>query len=297
MKKLFTGFLVVFMVLPAIAAVPATGRGRASVSNQHDGRAAVSKKYINNIAATNSANSSDDNTSGDAEGQSPAPDVKPDVTPDVVPEKTKDMREREKAACIQNNIGVGATFVWASKYSNSSDYSSMIEDVEFPENNVCFVKVAMKSNDSRIDVSDIPTKYFLMGDTITCGQWTNEENLKSRILDAKKKGRTWATVGGAVGGAGIGVGAMELFGNKLIGGKVEGQAALSGTELLCSQMKVLKQEKSSKYNDIVDALKDLKKYCEETPWTTENPVPSACNPSVAEIDSMQGFDYKALLGC
>ena len=125
MKKLFTGFLVVFMALPAIAAVPATGRGRASVSNQHDGRAAVSKKYINNIAATNSANSSDDNTSGDAEGQSPAPDVKPDVTPDVVPEKTKDMREREKAACIQNNIGVGATFVWASKYSNSSDYSSM----------------------------------------------------------------------------------------------------------------------------------------------------------------------------
>ena len=122
MKKLITGFLVVFMALPAIAAVPATGRGRASVSNQHDGRAAVSKKYINNVATTNSSNTSGDNTSGDAEGQSPAPDIKPDVEP----EKTKDMREREKAACIQNNIGVGATFVWASKYSNSSNYSSMI---------------------------------------------------------------------------------------------------------------------------------------------------------------------------
>lgn len=283
MKKLFTGFLVVFMALPAIAAVPATGRGRASVSNQHEGRATVSKKYINNIVATNSANSSDDNTSGDAEGQSPAPDVKPDVEP----EKTKDMREREKAACIQNNIGVGATFVWASKYSNSSNYSSMIEDVEFPENNVCFVKVAMKSNDSRIDVSDVPAKYFLMGDTITCGQWADEENLKSRILDAKKKGRTWATVGGAVGGAGIGVGAMELFGNKLIGGKVEGQAALEGTELLCSQMKTLKQEKSSKYNDIVDALKDLKKYCSDTSLWQDSSVPDSC----------EEYDYDALLKC
>lgn len=283
MKKLITGFLVVFMAMPAIAAVPATGRGRASVSNQHDGRAAVSKKYINNVATTNSSNTSGDNTSGDAEGQSPAPDVKPDVEP----EKTKDMREREKAACVQNNIGVGATFVWASKYSNSSNYSSMIEDVEFPENNVCFVKVAMKSNDARIDVSDIPTKYFLMGDTITCGQWADEENLKSRILEAKKKGRTWATVGGAVGGAGIGVGAMELFGNKLIGGNVEGQAALSGTELLCSQMKVLKQEKSSKYNNIVDALKDLKKYCSDTSLWQDTSVPDSC----------EEYDYDALLKC
>lgn len=282
MKKLITVFVLLVASVPAMAATPATGRGRASMANQMDARAAVSKKYINNAVVS-------------SEPTEQVAVEKP--APEVVPEKPKDMREREKAACIQNNIGVGATFVWASKYSNSADYSSMVEDVEFPENNVCFVKVALKSNDSRIDVSDIPTKYFIMGDTITCGNWANEETLKQRILDAKKKGRTWATVGGAVGGAGIGVGAMELFGNELIGGAVEGQADMKGTKLLCSQMKVLRQEKSSKYNDIIAALKDMQKYCEETVWTESNPMPAACNPSETDIENMQGFDYKALLAC
>ena len=281
MRNLFIMFAIASVVAPAWGAAPASSRGRASMANQMEARA-VSKKYINNMAATNVV-------PADTTVVAEAPTVVPDVV--VKEEKTKDMREREKAACIQNNIGVGATFVWASKYSNSADYNSMIEDVEFPENNVCFVKVGLKSNDSRINVSDIPTKYFVMGENITCGEWANEETLKKRILDAKKKGRTWATVGGAVGGAGIGVGAMELFGNKLIDGAVEGQVYIKEekgeTKLLCSQMKVLHQEKSSKYDDIRDSLTELKKYCDDaSAW-----------PDGVVSDDCKEFDYDALLKC
>ncbi len=270
--------LVVFAMLsvmgPAWTAVPPAGRGRASMANQMGARA-LSKNYVNSTVTTNTV-------PADAVVGVEAPTVVPDVV------KEKNMREREKAACIQNNIGVGATFVWASRYSNSADYNSMIEDVEFPENNVCFVKVGLKSKDSSINVSDIPTKYFVMGENITCGEWTNEEKLKDRILEAKKKGRTWATVGGAVGGAGIGVGAMELFGNKLIGGAVEGQAGIKDkTELLCSQLKVLHQEKSSKYNDIRDSLTELKKYCDDSSAWPDGGAPNDCKE----------FDYDALLKC
>ena len=80
-----------------------------------------------------------------------------DTTP-AQPEK--DMREKERAACMQNNIGVGNTFVWASRYSDISGYTTMIEDVENPENNTCFVRVDVKSTDPKIDLSDIPGKYF-----------------------------------------------------------------------------------------------------------------------------------------
>ena len=74
------------------------------------------------------------------------------VTPEVMQpaDKGADLREKERNACMSNNIGVGNTFVWASRYSNANDYSTMIEDVNFPENNTCFVKVELKSNDERI---------------------------------------------------------------------------------------------------------------------------------------------------
>ena len=137
------------------------------------------------------------------------------------PEKPAvDTREKERTACISNNIGIGNTFVWASRYSDLNNYATMVEDVENPENNTCFVLVGLRSTDSRIDLSDIPSKYFEMGRDITCGAWADEGKIEQRILDAKKKGRTWATVGGAVGGAALGVGAMELFGNRLIGNDV-----------------------------------------------------------------------------
>lgn len=261
MKNLFALIAILAVSVPALAAGP-VGRGRASMSGQMGARMAATKNNTSDVK--------DKTTTGD----------KSQV------EEQKDMREREKAACMQNNIGVGATFVWASKYSNTSDYNLMREDVENPENNVCFVKVDLKSNDARVDVADIEPRYFAMGDTITCGQWVNKEDLRQRILDAKKSGRTWATIGGAVGGAGIGVGAMELFGNELIGGAVEGQANkdLSSTELLCSQMKELKNTETSKYDEIKNLVTSLDENCSSI---EEEDQPDGCKK----------YDYAVLKGC
>lgn len=183
------------------------------------------------------------------------------TAPDVV-STTPDRREAERTACMSNNgWGVGNTFVWASRYSNSGDYSSMVEDIDNPENNVCWVRVELHSGDNRIDLSDISGKYFEMGTGITCGDWVNSDLIEKRILDAKKSARAWATVGGVVGGAGVGVGAMELFGNKLIGGAVQGQKALSGDELFISQLKELKNSDPENYATVVTMLKELKSVC------------------------------------
>ena len=193
-----------------------------------------------------------------------SPSIKDDdVGPGLPKNPDKDKRDVERAACLNNNIGVGNTFVWASRYSNTGNYATMQEDVENPENNVCFVKVDLKSADSRIGLSDVPSKYFQWGETINCGSWVDEEMLKQRILDAKKTGRTWATVGGAVGGAAVGVGSMELFGNKLIGGKVEGQKALEGTALLRSQFLTLKNKGDSRYEEFKTNLKSLQTACDK----------------------------------
>ena len=178
-----------------------------------------------------------------------------------VPVETEvDRREAERNACINNNIGVGNTFVWASKYSNTSDYASMNEDIDHPENNVCFVRVELRSDDAKISVSDVPAKYFMWGENIECGSWTSEKEMEKRILDAKKGARIGGIVASTVGGAGLGVGAMELFGNRLIGGKVMGQKSedLSKEELYVSQLNVLYKQDKSKYDEIVKNLNIIK---------------------------------------
>ncbi|MFQ6739781.1 MAG: hypothetical protein ACLRFJ_03910 [Alphaproteobacteria bacterium] len=196
----------------------------------------------------------------------------------------KDTRDKERQACLNNNIGVGNTFVWASRYSNTSNYSYMVEDTEEPENNVCFVKVDMRSDDSRISLSDVPSKYFQWGQNITCGSWANEDSLRQRILDAKKKGRTWGTVAGAVGGAGLGVGAMELFGNKLIGGAVEGQQRkdLSDVEKLQAQLSNLKRENKAQYDALVKDITDLKDACGKI----SGDKPAACSGGYIDLLSV-----------
>lgn len=198
------------------------------------------------------------------------------------PEDEKDMREKEKNICLSNNIGIGNTFVWASRFSDTSSYVTMIEDIEEPENNVCFVKVEMKSKDPKIDVSDILSKYFVMGENVTCGSWADEEALRKRILDAKKTERTWATVGGAVGGAALGVGAMELFGNKAIGGDLEGQYSLEGTKLLRSHLLALKKDNSTEYNKIVKDLEELEKLCKDSAVADED----ACKEYAGLLESV-----------
>ena len=185
------------------------------------------------------------------------------ATTTVIEEKPEiDMREAERNACINNNIGIGNTFVWASRYSNTSNYANMIEDTANPQNNVCFVRVELKSDDeSRISVSDIAPKYFMWGEDIECGSWVNEKDMEKRILDARKGARIGGIVASTVGGAGLGVGAMELFGNKLIGGKVQGQKSskLSEAELHRAILLTYKQKNDPQYNKICNALSVMKK--------------------------------------
>ena len=272
MKPVLSALAISMMLAPAFAAAPhmtpATGRGRASMANQMMAapRAVMSQNQIQALAAQPEKIAVSETVAEDKLAITP-PEMKP---------ADKDMREREKRACLQNNIGIGNTFVWASRYSNLGSYSTMIEDIEEPDNNTCFVKVELKSDDPKINVADVPSKYFEMGRDITCGEWANYDTLKSRILDAKKSARTWATVGGAVGGAAIGVGAMELFGNKLIGGAVMGQKDLEELELLESQLAVLKKENESQYNSFIQHMGDLKCACESSVWTSDEQKPDAC---------------------
>ena len=185
--------------------------------------------------------------------------VNPSNINSVAVETEVDRREAERNACINNNIGVGNTFVWASKYSDVSNYASMSEDVKNPENNVCFVRVELKSDDAKIDVSDVAAKYFMWGENIECGSWANEKDMEKRILDAKKGARIGGIVASTVGGAGLGVGIMEAFGNRLIDGKVMGQKStkLTPAELYRSQLLVYKDKNQSEYKRICDALKVL----------------------------------------
>lgn len=187
---------------------------------------------------------------------------------------------RQRNICVSNNVGISNTFVWADRNSDTSNYMYMVENLDYPENNVCFVKVDLKSSDNRIDLSDMKSKYFVMGSGITCGQWANETVLEQRILDATKKGRTWGTVAAAVGGAGLGVGAMETFGNRIIGGAVMGQKDLEGQELLRSQLLALKKSDKAEYDKIYNALETLEKECNNKKvWTAGTKKPAECDPS------------------
>lgn len=270
--KYFVSFIAVCMIsASAVAATQGQERGRVAAAQQFSTvqRATASKNQLSQTVSVSTTPTVDGATTDKSSIR-----VDPDVSVSTTPEK--DMREKERAACINNNIGVGNTFVWASRFSNTNNYASMVEDVDEPENNVCFVKVELKSDDSKISVADIPSQYFVMGQTITCGSWADEKKLEKRILDAKKSARTWATVSGAVGGAAVGVGAMELFGNKLIGGSVQGQKALSGDDLLISQLAVLKKDNPAQFNEYKRHLEDLQRECESEVWATADKKPTPC---------------------
>ena len=191
-------------------------------------------------------------------GGNPSVSVKSDPVM-TAPTTQVDRREAERNACINNNIGVGNTFVWASRYSNTLNYSTMIEDTENPQNNVCFARVEIKSDDPKISVADIPAKYFMWGETIECGSWVDDKEMEQRILDAKKGARVGGIVASTVGGAGLGVGIMEAFGNRLIDGQVMGQKAknLETIDLYKSQLLVMYDKDRGRYDEVVKALKIL----------------------------------------
>ena len=185
------------------------------------------------------------------------------VTPTPTPEP--DNREAERTACLSNNIGARNTFVWASKYSTTDNYASMVEDVENPENNICFARVELFSGDTHVNISDIAGRYFPMDSIVNCGEWADKSLLENRILNAKKSTRTWATIGGVIGGAGIGVSAMELFGNRIIGGAVMGQKNKNLTDkaFLIAQLKTMKEKDNNNYKNFVNYLKAIQKACND----------------------------------
>ena len=276
MKTLISFIALCMMAVPAFAATGRVGMVKSPIAAANRVSPAKMASMTVNITPTTAVSDVTDKSSVRNE---------PTETPSVQPEI--DRREKEKAACLQNNIGVGNTFVWASRYSNINDYSTMIEDVENPENNTCFVRVTLKSSDSRFDLSDIPGQYYEMGRNITCGAWADADKIEKRILDAKKNARTWATVGGAVGGAALGVGSMELFGNELIGGKVQGQKNknLTENEVYRSQLLVLKKDNSSQYGEAISYLRVLKAECDR--WKgADADKPQPCKT----------YDYDYLLG-
>lgn len=262
MKKIVSVVVLCMMGSAAFALAP-VGSARRSMSDQMMAapRAVAPKAQIS--AGAVQATQSSQAAIKDVSSATADLAVKPE---EMKPADKVDLREKERAACLNNNIGIGNTFVWASRYSNLNDYSTMVEDVEEPANNTCFVRVELKSNDAKVSVADVGGKYYEMGKNITCGEWANYDTLKGRILDAKKSARTWATVGGAVGGAAVGVGAMELFGNKLIGGSVQGQKAMQGDELLRSQLAVLKKDNKAEYDKFIRHLRNLKTECENKVW-------------------------------
>ncbi len=211
-------FLLMAMCVAGVADA-APEQGRRSVMGQKimaAPRAVASKNHLNAMAAKN-----DNGTKQEAAALA--------VTPNEMLPADKETIERikkEKEVCLLNNRGVGNVYVWASRNSDIGNYATMVEDVVKPENNTCFVRVEVNSNDSRIDISDVNGKYFeLNSRPITCGGWVDDAVMEKKILEAKKTGRILGTIGVAVGSAGLGVGIMEGGLNKAIGGKVQGQKA------------------------------------------------------------------------
>lgn len=241
MKKFLVLSLICMFVVPGVAATRTGAVGKHSVAR-------TSVSYGGN-QVTSVNNSVSNNVAGNDKGS------------------VANNRDRERIACIGNNVGIGNTFVWASKYSNTDSYSSMIEDTNNPENNVCFVLVSVQSDDASIDTSDIKPKYFQWGNNVVCGSWIDEAKMESRILESDKTARVLGTVGGVVGGAGVGVGAMELFGNKLIGGAVQGQQQYADDKTSVNWYKTkaceLKKKDIDTYNDFEKLAKELKQECKE----------------------------------
>ncbi len=294
MRKYIAIFIFCMVVVPAFAAGRSLINNNASRAGMINGAGRMPTLSVPHTVNNNSVVSgATNNASRDDNGAVADDDASVDV--DVPPVN----RDKEKLACISNNVGVGNTFVWASKDSNTSSYASMVEDVKNPENNVCFVLVGMRADDSRINVSDIQPQYFEWGKNITCGAWTDEAKLEKRILDAKKTARTLATVGGAVGGAGIGVGAMELFGNKALS-NINGLQGLEGqkqfdegsTQWYAAKAAELKNKAKNnnslkiEYNRFVELVDNLRAEC-----NGENPD-SKCNE--AKYKNLAGLKLEKL---
>ena len=160
-----------------------------------------------------------------------------------------------------------------------------------PENNICFARVDIMSGDARVATYDIAPRWFPMNNVITCGSWVDANMLERRIADSRRRGRNWATVGGAVGGAAVGVGVMELFGNQALAGmgvtSVMGQRALSGDELIRSQMLTASNRECENFKNDLRALRDE---CRQWDRLGQPPIPQCTRH---DIDFLLGVTCPA----
>ena len=291
MKKYLSLLVLCLFVMPAF------GAGRSMVGNVRPGvgagvaRTVASEKT--NVATpvvpvaqkvAKSAVVAQDNNNANEKQEAPKAAI-------------KTAQEQARMACLSNNIGIGNTFVWASRNSNTSSYATMVEDTENPDNNVCFVLVGMRSEDARVNTADIQPRYFEWGRNITCGSWVDEEKLKDRILEAKKKARVWGTIGASVGGAGLGFGMMEAFGNKLLAKSsglkdLEGQRALEGAEWYQSKAYELYNKGGDSRNTAVEfkrLVDELKKVCSDSDAVSE--VKEKCQQEDYKILQQVKLDF------
>ncbi|MGI5846199.1 MAG: hypothetical protein ACOX7D_03400 [Alphaproteobacteria bacterium] len=168
-----------------------------------------------------------------------------------------------KAECEKaSDNGKNNIFVWASKSNTGDNFATLKEDTKIPANNACWTRIEISSADPRIKTDNMKEKYFIIGNKITCGSWLDESEIEKQILAAKKKARVGGTVASVFGGMAIGVGAMEAFGNKMIGGKVQGQKALQGDELLKSQI-LSQKDGEAEWKKYETAKTELNKLCKE----------------------------------
>ena len=182
----------------------------------------------------------------------------------------------DKEACLLRAKILPDTFVWAARNSNSTNYASLIEDITNPQNNICYVKISVHNSDDRVETKDIPTRYFPMGQTVTCGGWLDNDDLKERVLVATKKQRVLGTVAttliGAGAGVGISEGAMAIAANQGSDSKLMGQRALDATDLIISHIKKLQHDNIAEYNRILDAMRKLDEACDSEEWVCDKPA-------------------------
>ncbi|MDR1826557.1 MAG: hypothetical protein LBQ49_02595 [Rickettsiales bacterium] len=158
---------------------------------------------------------------------------------------------------LRNACLMGATgSVWANKaYARpdgvAADMAAAMTEHETAGENACFYPVAIKSADIKNMGRFFPPRHFMAGATVECGSWIDAADLDAAILDAKKNARTGWTIAASVGGAALGVGAVEGIG--AAGGwgdKYQGQRALEGVKLINAQLKSPKTPDKFK-NDVM----------------------------------------------
>jgi len=267
MKKLF----ILFLFIPSLAFAADTSR------------ASMAQSFGKPVMTGNAGGS------GRAGTLAPAPAPKSTAQQAEVAIVSKDVmaaqrNDADRKICQDNNKASGGAFIWASVNSGTglgvTNAGSLREDTTNRENNTCWIRVDISSTDAKIAKTAMTSAYFPANSTVTCGGWLDEEAIKKAVLDAHKGGRIAGTIGGVLGGAAIGVGAMELFGNKAIGvvDKSESIEKMSTYQLI-AEAKKTDPAVAAKLEAEVERLNTACKQLREklSACGTTATIPQACN--------------------